>query len=75
MGISHPLISGLTEQIATLRENRQQCEIVHEVELGEAVYELHISFVQEVGLIRIYALDITQRKRDEKSHSHPGDDR
>lgn len=67
MGLSHPLISGLAVQIAVLRENRQQCEIVHEVGLGEAVYELHISFVQEVGLIRIYVLDITQRKRDEKA--------
>jgi two-component system, cell cycle response regulator len=65
MGLSHPLIDGLPAQIAALRENRQMCEIVHEVELDTAVYELHISYVQEVGLIRIYALDITQRKRDE----------
>lgn len=65
MGLLHPLLSGLTSQIAALRQNKQQEELVHEVEIETAVYELHISFVQEVGLIRIYALDITQRKRDE----------
>ncbi len=65
MGLSHPLLSGLTAQIAALRQNKQQEELVHEVEIDPAVYELHISFVQEVGLVRIYALDITQRKLDE----------
>lgn len=66
-GLSHPLLSGLAEQITGLCQNKQQCEMVHEVEIGEAVYELHVSFVQEVNLTRIYGLDITQRKHDEKA--------
>jgi len=64
-GFSHPLFSGLKTQFAELRTNKQQEEIVREVEVGTAVYELHIAYVQEVDLIRIYALDITRRKQDE----------
>lgn len=65
-GLSHPLLSGLTEPIANLRQSKQQEEITHETEAGEATYELHVSYIPGVDLIRVYALDITQRKRDEK---------
>lgn len=64
-GQSHPLLQGATDMIATLWQGGQQGEVIHEAELGESVYELHASYVREVGLIRIYALDITQRKRAE----------
>lgn len=65
-GLSHPLLRGLAEPAAELRRNRRQAEIVHEAGVGEATYELHVSYIQEVDLIRVYALDITQRKRAEK---------
>lgn len=65
MGLSHQLLSGLKLQFSDLRTNKQQEEIVREAEVGTAVYELHIAYVQEVDLIRIYALDITRRKQDE----------
>lgn len=66
MGQSHPLLQGSMGLIAALRQDTQQGESVHEIQVGEATYELHISYVQEVGLIRIYVLDITRRKRAEK---------
>lgn len=65
MGRSHPLLHGSGELIATLWQDRQPGEAVHEAKVGEATYELHISYVREVDLIRIYVLDITQRKRAE----------
>jgi len=66
MGRSHPLLHYAAELIEGLRQGKEQGETVHEVELGEATYELHISYVQDVDLIRIYVMDITQRKRNEE---------
>lgn len=65
MGRSHPLLHGSGELITALWQDRQPGEVVHEAKVGEATYELHISYVREVDLIRIYVLDITQRKRAE----------
>ena len=65
-GLSHPLLLGSAELFAALRKGKQQGEATQEVKLGEETYELRISYVNEVCLIRIYALDITQRKRDEE---------
>jgi diguanylate cyclase (GGDEF)-like protein len=66
MGLAHPLLQGSAELFAALRQGTRQGEVTREVKLGEATYELRISYVNEVCLIRIYALDITQRKRDEE---------
>ena len=63
IGHLHPLLNGLAETITTLRQSRQQEEMAHEVEVGNAIYELHISYVKEVDLTRIYVTDITQRKQ------------
>jgi diguanylate cyclase (GGDEF)-like protein len=64
MGMSHPLLSGLTGPIPDLRSGRLE-EICYEAEVGEATYELNIYDVRDAGLIRIYVTDITQRKRNE----------
>ncbi|MFH2124470.1 MAG: PAS domain S-box protein [Pseudomonadota bacterium] len=66
-GLSHPLLNSTTEQINALRQGKEQGEVVDEVKIGEATYELHISYVHDVDLIRIYVMDITQRKRDEEA--------
>ncbi|OGA96045.1 MAG: hypothetical protein A3E79_15120 [Burkholderiales bacterium RIFCSPHIGHO2_12_FULL_61_11] len=66
MGQSHPLLHGSGELIAALWQGKQPGEAAHEAKVGEATYELRISYVREVGLIRIYVLDITQRKRAEE---------
>ncbi|MDD3815779.1 MAG: PAS domain S-box protein [Desulfocapsaceae bacterium] len=67
LGQSHPLLQSTLEQIDALRQGKEQGEIVDEVKIEEATYELHISYVDDVKLIRIYVMDITQRKRDEEA--------
>ncbi len=71
MGSAHPLLqNGSGEVIAMLWLDKQPGEHVREAKVGQATYELHISYVQEVGLIRIYVLDITQRKQSEEEIYH-----
>ena len=65
MGLSHPLLNGLTGPIAELQKSGRQVEACHEVEVGEATYELHVYDVRDANLIRIYVMDITQRKMSE----------
>ncbi|MBA3007418.1 MAG: PAS domain S-box protein [Proteobacteria bacterium] len=67
LGQSHPLLHSTAEQINALRQGKERGEIVDEVKIGKATYELHISYVHDVNLIRIYVMDITQRKRDEEA--------
>jgi diguanylate cyclase (GGDEF)-like protein len=66
MGLSHPLLCDLTEQIAALREGRLQGVAIFEAGIDGLTYELHISYVREVDLIRIYVQDISQRKLAEE---------
>jgi two-component system cell cycle response regulator len=65
-GMSHPLLSELTDLMLSIRKCQEQEEMVQEAEIGENTYELRISHVPEVDLIRIYAIDITQRKLAEE---------
>lgn len=65
MGLNHPLLCGLTELLGELRQSGQQDELCREAQVGTATYELHISYVLDVSLIRIYVADITRRKQDE----------
>jgi diguanylate cyclase (GGDEF)-like protein len=67
LGQSHPLLHCASGQIDALRQGKEQGEVVEEVKIEEATYELHISYVHNVNLIRIYVTDITQRKRDEEA--------
>ena len=64
MGWQHPLLNGLSE-FNGLRQNKLQTDVIREVKVGIATYELHIFYVQEVDLTRIYILDITERKQAE----------
>lgn len=66
MGLSHPLLNRLAEPITSLRQSGQQEETIREAKVGPAIYELHISYVRDVNLIRIYVTDITQRKQYEE---------
>lgn len=65
-GQSHPLLQDLGPLLATLWQGQQPGEIAREVKVGAATYELRISHVPEVDLVRIYVLDITQRKQAEE---------
>jgi diguanylate cyclase (GGDEF)-like protein len=64
-GPSHPLLQGLGGMVTSLPKDSQEGEIVQEVQIGDETYELHISYVRESGLIRIYVLIVTERKRAE----------
>ncbi|MDD5365827.1 MAG: diguanylate cyclase [Gallionellaceae bacterium] len=66
LAMTHPLLHGSAALFAALQQHRLSGEMVHEVSIDGATYELHISYVQEVGLIRIYVLVITQRKQAEE---------
>lgn len=65
-GQAHPLLRGIAQISATLRQRNQQ-EIMREIRLGDAVYEQYISYIKELDLFRIYMLDITLRKHAEEA--------
>lgn len=65
-GLSHPLLSRVTDLLPALRKHPAQQEFIQEIEVGGNTYELHIFRVPEVDLFRIYSMDITQRKIDEE---------
>jgi diguanylate cyclase (GGDEF)-like protein len=66
---SHPFLNGLSE-FDELRQGGKQTDMISEVkvgtEAGQATYELHTHYLQELDLIRVYALDITKRKMAEE---------
>lgn len=69
---SHPLLNGLSE-FNELRQGEKQTDMISEVKVGtgagQTTYELHTHYIQELDLIRVYALDITDRKMAEE-HIH-----
>lgn len=64
MGWSHPLLNGLSG-FDEFRQSKQQTDIIREVEIGQAIYELHTHYIPVLDLIRVYAMDITKRKMAE----------
>jgi diguanylate cyclase (GGDEF)-like protein len=66
---SHPFLNGLPE-FDELRQSKEQTDIISEVRIGtgagQATFELHTHYIEELDLIRIYALDITKRKMAEE---------
>jgi two-component system cell cycle response regulator len=65
MGWSHPLLNELSG-FNELWQGKQEADVICEVEVEPAIYELHSHYIQELNLIRIYVLDITRRKLAEK---------
>ena len=61
LGWSHPLLHGLSE-FNQLAQSEQQAGVIREVAVGQTIYELHILYVPEIDLIRIYGLDISAHK-------------
>ncbi|MDA3971834.1 MAG: response regulator [Desulfobulbaceae bacterium] len=61
-GKSHPLLHGSMEMIAVLQQGKEQEKKITERAIGAATYELHTSYVPDVNRIRIYVVDITERK-------------
>ena len=61
-GMSHILLNdGAGDIIAALRQGERKEEASHEVKVGDETFELHISYIREVDLIRVYMLSVTDR--------------
>lgn len=61
-GVGHRMLANVAGLFRVLPDGDEQ-EVVQEVRIGERVYEEHISYVPEGDLLRISALDITERKK------------
>ncbi|AFZ13995.1 diguanylate cyclase/phosphodiesterase [Crinalium epipsammum PCC 9333] len=59
---NHPFLAGIVSTI----ENKKKKFFVQEVEVDNLFFEASIYYIIESGLIRIYLIDITQRKQAEK---------
>ncbi|MFP4413792.1 EAL domain-containing protein [Coleofasciculus sp.] len=59
----HPFLAEIPSMIRLMQ---QQGSFRREVKIGEIVYEQVLHYVPEIECIRIYALDITDRKRAEE---------
>ena len=64
-GVAHPLLHGSVERIEALRQDKKPGETITESVIGDVTFELHIYYVQDIDIIRIYVVDITERKRGE----------
>ena len=62
MGRSHPLLMDC-KIFNEFRQSKQQADVIREVEVGRATYELHAHYIQGLDLVRIYVMDITEHKR------------
>jgi signal transduction histidine kinase len=61
-GAEHATLKGLPQVIAELSSTGKDC-VVREVVVGVLIYEQQISFIPQADRVRIYCLDITERKR------------
>jgi PAS domain S-box-containing protein len=57
-----PGIAGVFKDLAEKEEKVYQCEIA----VGDAIFEVSVALVSELGVGRIYARDVTQRKLAEQ---------
>jgi signal transduction histidine kinase len=65
LGARHPLLAAMEPVLNRLVTERER-KVVLEVEDDGTVYELRLSYVQEINLVRTYVIDITGRKRMEE---------
>ena len=65
-GLQHAMLAGLGSILSELKEEGDQ-SFIREIEVEDSVYDQKITFVSESGTVRIFAHDITVRKRAEES--------
>lgn len=58
----HPVLQGLTSLIATFESQRQRC-LTREIEVGKKVYEQRICYIPSLERIRVYMIDVTERRQ------------
>ncbi|MBU7032753.1 MAG: PAS domain S-box protein [Theionarchaea archaeon] len=61
----HPMLRGLDAIVSTLKKARKK-SLSREVDLGDAIYEQKIHYVPASNFLRIFAFDISERKRAEE---------
>lgn len=67
LGLEHPLLAPLKGLLESLQTSGEAPVTVREVRLGEEIFELHISYVADASLVRIYAIDISERVRAQET--------
>ena len=65
-GLQHALLEGFGTIVSELKDAGAE-SIVREIEIGDSVYDQKVSYVSESGSVRIFAHDITERKRAEEA--------
>ena len=63
MGQSHPILSGLASSIETQKQNA----FAREVQVDGEFFEESVHYIPESDLIRIFIIDITERKQAEEA--------
>ncbi len=66
-GARHPMLAAGVVQLFGASPRVAEREVVREVRVDKVVYEAHLSFVPESDLVRIYAIDITERKKAQET--------
>jgi len=64
-GPRHPLLHDLDAVAGELARHSQR-PVIREVRVGDTIYQQVISCLPDAGRIRIYALDVTERRRAEE---------
>ncbi len=62
VGLHHPMLSDLKSVIADLPTATER-SFVREIKVDDITYQQVVSYIQASGLVRIYALDVTEQKR------------
>jgi signal transduction histidine kinase/CheY-like chemotaxis protein/pSer/pThr/pTyr-binding forkhead associated (FHA) protein/HPt (histidine-containing phosphotransfer) domain-containing protein len=62
LGMQHPLLAGLTSIV----ESRQDNTFVRELEIDGEFFEQSVHYIPESDLIRVFLVDITERKQIEE---------
>jgi diguanylate cyclase (GGDEF)-like protein/PAS domain S-box-containing protein len=66
-GLEHPLLAPLKGLLEPLQAAGEAPLTVRESRLGGDVFELYISYVADASLVRIYAIDISERVRAQQT--------
>ncbi|MDX1548163.1 MAG: ATP-binding protein [Rhodothermales bacterium] len=61
-GPDHPFLAGLAKAVAALLTNRRN-RLTREVAVGDVVYEQRLVRVPGADRVRLYAVDVTERRR------------
>jgi len=65
-GLEHPMLEGLEGIVHRLEKSGEEA-FLRELKAGNFIYEQKITRIPESNLVRIYAHDITERKRAEEA--------